>query len=297
MFNQHTGSNPDSSLLHSASSSALLSRLKPKNDNINKPVAQTTSLNTLKPKAAKSIDYSQSAPNFSEGNGTHETHKPKSDGKHSQTLSNSSSAAFLSSNPTVRKTYLDTRGSINDKDHNRADNAGKSYAEEFKDLDINNNDADVAQDHDNGKITVQRNSFISSLNLSQKQLFDLFKVPQTFFYLRIKMNHSGSGESSSGSVYDLELVPLDQLDKNSYFTLSKEGVTQFRNKVSSFTGLAQWEREYRLFHKIAEINFFKVYKRWKVSSREFCARWFCDSIFGVSSRHLLYGEKICVMAK
>lgn len=261
MFNQHTGSNPDISLLHSASSSALLSRLKPKNDNINKGHPHTSSLNTLKPKAAKSLDSSQSVPNFSDGNGVQELYQQKTDAKHLQTLSNSSSAAFLSSNPTVRKNYLDTRGPIGDKDLCRVDN--KNFTEEFKDLDVSNNDTDLTQDHDNGKITVQRNSFISSLNLSQKQLFDLFKVPQTFFYLRIKMNN-GSGESSSGSVYDLELVPLDQLDKNSYFTLSKEGVTQFRNKVSSFTGLAQWEREYRLFHKIAEINFFKVYKRWKV---------------------------------
>lgn len=69
---------------------------------------------------------------------------------------------------------------------------------------------------------------------------------------------------SSGSVYDLEVVPLDRVDKNYYFTLSKEGVTQFRGKVSQFTGLAQWEREYKLFHRIAGINFFKVYKRWKV---------------------------------
>ena len=71
------------------------------------------------------------------------------------------------------------------------------------------------------------------------------------------------------SVYDLELITLEQLDKAYYFTLSKEGVTQFRNKVSSFTGLNQWEREYRLFHKIAEIRFFKIYKRWKV-------RFACD---------------------
>lgn len=133
-----------------------------------------------------------------------------------------------------------------------------------------------------------KNSFIGSLNLSPSQLHDLFKVPHTFFYLSVKtaspaelaarkaersmnmeenetMNDlTGDGRGNSGSVYDLQLVHLDQVDKNFYFTLSKEGVTQFRGKVSQFTGLNQWEREYRLFHKIANINFFKVYKRWKV---------------------------------
>lgn len=105
-------------------------------------------------------------------------------------------------------------------------------------------------------------TFIGSLDLTAQQLHDLFKVAHTFFYLRCReRGHSGQ---DIGSVYDLEMVSLDQVDKNFYFTLSKEGVTQFRNKVSSFTSLSQWEREYHLFHKIAQINFFRVYKRWKV---------------------------------
>jgi dynein heavy chain len=110
------------------------------------------------------------------------------------------------------------------------------------------------------------NTFIGSLDLSAQQLHDLFKVAHTFFYLRCR--ERGKMGQDVGSVYDLELVALDQVDKNFYFTLSKEGVTQFRNKVSSFTSLAQWEREYSLFHKIARINFFRVYKRWKVFSSQ-----------------------------
>eukprot|EP01034_Spumella_vulgaris_P027167 gene27167-33850_t len=117
--------------------------------------------------------------------------------------------------------------------------------------------------------------------MSPQQLHDLFKVSHTFFYLCVRqpgplgqrkkletLNSTEVGDlaenkGNSGSVYDLEVVPLDKVDKNYYFTLSKEGVTQFRGKVSQFTGLAQWEREYKLFHRIAGINFFKVYKRWK----------------------------------
>ena len=109
----------------------------------------------------------------------------------------------------------------------------------------------------------KHNTFIGSLDLTAQQLHDLFKVPQTFFYLRCREN--GNIGQDIGSVYDLEVVSLDYIDKNFYFTLSKEGVTQFRNKVSSFTSLSQWEREYHLFHKIAQINFFRVYKRWKVN--------------------------------
>jgi dynein heavy chain len=69
--------------------------------------------------------------------------------------------------------------------------------------------------------------------------------------------------NTSGSVYDLEVVDQKEIDKACYFTLSKQGVTFFRNKSSQFTALAQWNREYTLFHKISSIRFFKLYKRWK----------------------------------
>jgi dynein heavy chain, axonemal len=132
-------------------------------------------------------------------------------------------------------------------------------------------------------------TFLQSLNFTEKQHFDLMNVPNTFFYLKAKRSlasvpvskashtkYSASGSQKAGakvdsqsssneseSVYDLELITQHQVDKRLYFTLSKEGVTMFRDKVSSFTSLAQWEREYVLFHKIANINFFKRYRRWK----------------------------------
>ena len=69
-----------------------------------------------------------------------------------------------------------------------------------------------------------------------------------------------------GSVYDLEVATQDTIDLNFYFTLSKEGVTQYSHKSSQFTSLAQWHREYLLFHRISSIRFFKLYKRWKAFS-------------------------------
>lgn len=123
-------------------------------------------------------------------------------------------------------------------------------------------------------------SFVESLTLSAKQHQDLIHVPQTFFYLRIREEYSSSGATrgksetglrkpfsiTSGSVYDLEIVEQKDINKNCYFTLSKQGVTFFRNKTSQFTSLPQWEREYDLFHKISSIKFFRLYKRWKVSN-------------------------------
>lgn len=57
-----------------------------------------------------------------------------------------------------------------------------------------------------------------------------------------------------GSVYDLEMATQDTIDPNFYFTLSKEGVTQYSHKSSQFTSLAQWHREYLLFHRISAIR-------------------------------------------
>lgn len=146
---------------------------------------------------------------------------------------------------------------------------------------------------------IDPHGFIASLNLTPKQLHELYKVPQTFFYLTQKNlddiendaamqiqptaisetdSDQGSITSEKGqikspffdarnytiAVYDLKQVNLDQIDKNHYFTISKEGITQFHNKVSTFTNLIQWDREYKLYHKIANIQFFKLYKRWKV---------------------------------
>ena len=146
---------------------------------------------------------------------------------------------------------------------------------------------------------IDPHGFVASLNLSPKQIDELYKVPQTFYYLtqrnlediqnaaatQIQLSAVSEIDSEQGSVfsdkeqttsplfdarnyitavYDLKQVNLDQIDKTHYFTISKEGITQFYNKVSTFTSLAHWDREYKLYHKIANIQFFKLYKRWKV---------------------------------
>lgn len=106
-------------------------------------------------------------------------------------------------------------------------------------------------------------SFIESINLPPSELFDLFHVPQYFLYLQRKSS-SDPLNPVPNSVYSLERVSQAKVDKVVYFTLSKAGVTQFTKDASYFTSLQQWEREYRIFNKIASVNFFKLYKRWKV---------------------------------
>lgn len=100
-------------------------------------------------------------------------------------------------------------------------------------------------------------TFLQSLNLSSKLHHELFHVPHTFFYLQSKM-------AIDTKAYDLQLISQDKVDKNQYYTISKEGITLHRASDSEFTSLAQWEREYSLFHQISVIPFFRQYRRWKV---------------------------------
>jgi hypothetical protein len=101
-------------------------------------------------------------------------------------------------------------------------------------------------------------TFLQSLNLSPKLHHELFHVPHTFFYLQSKI-------AIDTKAYDLQLISQDKVDKNQYYTISKEGITLHRASDSEFTSLAQWEREYSLFHQISVIPFFRQYRRWKVS--------------------------------
>eukprot|EP00605_Chrysophyceae_sp_TOSAG23-4_P002255 GSChrysophyteH1.ASY1.ANO1.2499.1 assembled CDS len=99
--------------------------------------------------------------------------------------------------------------------------------------------------------------FLNTLNLTADERHSLEHVPNTFFYMRIKSAFNRC------SVYDLEVVPQEYIDKDHYFTLSKEGVTIYKDRSSQFTVLSQWEREAHLFNKISNIHFFSVYRRWK----------------------------------
>ncbi|OHT16379.1 Dynein heavy chain family protein [Tritrichomonas foetus] len=57
------------------------------------------------------------------------------------------------------------------------------------------------------------------------------------------------------------LVPIlpTQVDKNSYFTLSLDGLTYFKDGAGSFLPIEQWMREIILYRRVGEVNFFKKF--------------------------------------
>jgi hypothetical protein len=77
----------------------------------------------------------------------------------------------------------------------------------------------------------------------------------TGFDINASANRNGSSSSSSGS--------SSSKQNDTYYTLSRAGITHFRNSDSDFTSLDRWEREFILFHRIKTISFFKKYKQWK----------------------------------
>lgn len=252
-------------MFNSASTGSLLSsRLIPENKiatfNDGKSGSSSSSSSMLKPK----LMNSKSTASITSQNLLSGLHAINSN-----TLSNAASAIVLSPKLSVRNknnSLMDvdndqSKGGVSVQSSSSSGGGGKMLSESDR---LKNSSTSITAPPSHN-----RTSFINSLNLSTIQLHELFKVSHSFFYLRCRdpslIKDKNDIAFNVTSVYDLELITLEQLDKSYYFTLSKEGVTQFRNKVSSFTALNQWEREYRLFHKIAEIRFFKIYKRWKVS--------------------------------
>lgn len=264
---------PPKQLLQSNSTSALQARLRPENEHF-KANTLSTGLNTLKPKslvASASTPALQSATATASvvTNAQSKVNRIRNDISSGQgqnftkTLSTSTSAALLSPDPKNRtNVHIDVAASFRDTSPVReARETANNQDEESRAVSPSSRPV-IGDD----RIIPAKGSFIASLNMNQKQLHELYKVPHSFFYLQVRdpIHELSAAAPTVQSVYNLELISLDRVDKNSYFTMSKEGVTQFRHKISQFTGLAQWEREYKLFHKIANINFFKKYKRWKV---------------------------------
>jgi dynein heavy chain len=118
-------------------------------------------------------------------------------------------------------------------------------------------DSEISQISEQSTKSTPAATFLQSLNLSPKLHHELFHVPHTFFYLQAKT-------ALDTKAYDLQLISQDKVDKNQYYTISKEGITLHRAADSEFTTLSQWEREYSLFHQISVIPFFRQYRRWKV---------------------------------
>lgn len=62
----------------------------------------------------------------------------------------------------------------------------------------------------------------------------------------------------------LQVVSYQKANKDELYTLSTEGVNQYRNNVhTEFTPLDQWQREVSLFTSLKQLKTFQIYKLWK----------------------------------
>jgi hypothetical protein len=60
-----------------------------------------------------------------------------------------------------------------------------------------------------------------------------------------------------------------KIDPNDFYTLSVNGITYYRNKVSEgFTELAQWERELMLFKQLKKLPLWRFFRVWKVRCQQ-----------------------------
>ena len=72
----------------------------------------------------------------------------------------------------------------------------------------------------------------------------------------------------SDNRYDLKLVSSNALGNGrstsmEFFTLNKNGITYTFGKETDFMTIEQYESEHTGFHKIKNIRFFKIYRKWK----------------------------------
>lgn len=65
--------------------------------------------------------------------------------------------------------------------------------------------------------------------------------------------------------YALKVVPFSDINPEDFFTLSVNGITFYRNRISEdFTDLVRWERELRLFKDLKGLHLWKHFRMWKV---------------------------------
>jgi dynein heavy chain, axonemal len=97
----------------------------------------------------------------------------------------------------------------------------------------------------------------------------LKKHPNTkdFLYLqRINRN------PSEYNPYALRVEAFAKMDPNDFYTISVNGITSYRNKVSEgFTELTRWERELMLFKQLKKLPLWRYFRVWKVWSITFYA--------------------------
>ena len=96
-----------------------------------------------------------------------------------------------------------------------------------------------------------------------------------FVYLNPRK--SADGDSNP---YNLQIVPVNEINRSDYYTLGISGVTHFREGAAEFSPvcaaptlehkyslcwwqLEVWQREFKLNAKIRRIPHFRKFRRWK----------------------------------
>ncbi|KAL3139803.1 hypothetical protein ABBQ38_004104 [Trebouxia sp. C0009 RCD-2024] len=111
----------------------------------------------------------------------------------------------------------------------------------------------VAQDQ-----AVVKSSYLSTY-LALLQQYQDNTAPTKFVYLKRLPAHV-----AEYNPYILRAVSYQKANKDELYTLSAEGVNQYRNSVhTEFTPLDQWQREVSLFTVLKKLKTFQSFKLWK----------------------------------
>ena len=74
-----------------------------------------------------------------------------------------------------------------------------------------------------------------------------------------------NAKKDSGNPYDLTITNFNERNRGSYYTISKKGITQYKNDCAiDFSSLGEWLIERDLYAQIKEITFFHHFRRWKI---------------------------------
>jgi dynein heavy chain len=99
----------------------------------------------------------------------------------------------------------------------------------------------------------------AALNVVSRFRTTTVNTPKEFTYLTMRPR----GIRDMYNPYDLVVVSHKEVNPQHYFTVSAAGVTKFDDGESEFIDLKAWEREHRIYHKLVNLDVFKLYKKWK----------------------------------
>ncbi|XP_066123630.1 dynein axonemal heavy chain 6 [Saccopteryx bilineata] len=66
--------------------------------------------------------------------------------------------------------------------------------------------------------------------------------------------------------YNLKVVNYENINKNDYYTISKNAVTHIYNNDIEFIEIDRWEQEYRYHRALTKIPIFSLFRKWKAFS-------------------------------